>query len=65
VMKNGADGSAPLVVGRVYPEFLGALIVCEGANDKSVQLSVVEAVSALIGLGSDKITVAVMKQTHP
>jgi len=60
VLQNGADGGGPIIVGRVYPEFMGALVVCEGAGDKTVQLRVVQAVSALTGLGADKITVAAM-----
>ena len=62
VLQNGSDGNDPVVVGRLYPQFMGALIVCEGAGDKAVQLRVVEAVSALTGLGADKITVAAMQQ---
>lgn len=62
VLQSGSDGGDPVVVGRVYPEFLGALVVCEGAGDKTVQLRVVEAVSALTGLGADKITVAAMQR---
>jgi len=62
VMKNGSDGGAPIIVGRVYPEFMGALVVCEGAGDKTVELRLVEAISALTGLGADKITVAIMEQ---
>ena len=60
VMKSGAEGGVPIVVGKVYPEFKGALVICEGAGDNTVQLRVVQAISALTGLGADKITVAAM-----
>ena len=40
-----------------YPEFVGALVVCEGAGRADVRLAVTQAVSALTGLPSDKITV--------
>ena len=45
------------VVKRIYPEFRGALIVCEGAGIPAVKLAVIESVSVLTGLGSDKISV--------
>ena len=42
------------------PIFLGALIVCEGGEDAGVKLRLLQAVSALTGLSSDKITVLKM-----
>lgn len=47
VVENGYD----------YPEYLGAVIVCQGADSASVRLSVTNAVSAFTGLGSGKIIV--------
>lgn len=44
-----------------YPQFQGALIVCEGADSPAVCLKLIEAVKALTGLGSDRITVVKMK----
>ncbi len=43
------------------PQYLGAVIVCQGGGDASVRLSVVEAVSKATGLGADKISVLKMK----
>lgn len=51
------DGGSVVVTQEVWPRFRGALVVCEGAGDPAVQLEVVRAVSALTGLGSDKISV--------
>jgi stage III sporulation protein AG len=62
VVVSGTNGSSPVVVGHVYPEFKGALIVCDGGNLPAVQLRIVESVSALTGLGSDRITVMPMDQ---
>ena len=42
---------------ETYPQFRGALVVCQGGGDPAVRLAVIEAVSALTGLGSDKISV--------
>lgn len=44
-----------------YPQFQGAVVVCEGADDPAVKLGVVNAVSALTGLSSNRITVLKMK----
>lgn len=43
------------------PQYRGAVIVCQGAGDPQVRLSVVEAVMRVTGLTSDKITVLKMK----
>ncbi len=51
----------PLVTQILSPEYLGAVIVCQGANDAQVRLAVVEAVSKVTGLGTDKISVLKMK----
>lgn len=39
------------------PSFRGALVVCSGGNNPQVRLKLVEAVSALTGLGSDRISI--------
>lgn len=41
----------------VAPQFRGALVVCPGGNNPTVQLQIIQAVSALTGLGSDRISV--------
>lgn len=43
------------------PVYLGAVVVCQGADNPSVRLAVTEAVARLTGLGSDKISVLKMK----
>ena len=39
------------------PEYQGALIVCQGGGDPAVRLNILQAVSALTGLGADKISI--------
>ena len=41
----------------VAPQFRGALVVCPGGGSAQVRLKLIEAVSALTGLGSDRISV--------
>lgn len=43
------------------PQYLGAIIICQGADNASVRLSIVDAVSKITGLGADKISVLKMK----
>ena len=58
VLKSGTGSvKEPAVIRRNYPVFRGALVVCEGGDDPDIKLSVTKAVSALTGLGADKITV--------
>lgn len=54
----GSGSTSEVVVTRsAYPEFLGALVVCEGGDSAAVRLRVTQAVSALTGLSSERITV--------
>lgn len=43
------------------PVYLGAIVVCQGADSPSVRLEIVEAVSRITGLGTDRISVLKMK----
>ena len=43
------------------PEYLGAIIVCQGADSAAVRLAIIDAVSKATGLGTDKISVLKMK----
>ena len=50
-----------LVAQVLGPEYLGAVIVCQGAEDPSVRLAISDAVSKATGLGADRISVLKMK----
>ena len=43
------------------PVYMGAIVLCQGADSSAVRLSLVEAVSAVTGLSTDKIMVLKMK----
>ena len=47
----------PVKVQEVGPSYQGALVVAQGADDPRVRLDITQAVSALTGLGADKITI--------
>ena len=50
-----------LVKQTLAPKYLGAIILCQGADKASVRLAIVEAVSSATGFSTDKITVIKMK----
>lgn len=62
VILSGTDRGQQALVSQVLPpEYLGAIIVCQGAEQAAVRLAVVDAVSKATGLSSDKISVVKMK----
>ena len=59
VVLTDSGGEDTVVVTRQqYPTYRGALVVCQGAGSSAVRLAVTEAVAALTGLSSDRVTVA-------
>jgi len=58
VLTDGGSREEAVVIRRVYPKYRGALVVCQGGDKADVKLAVTEAVAALTGLASDRITVA-------
>ena len=57
VVIDGEDGEQTVSLQQLSPQYQGALVVCSGGEDPGVRLRLVEAVSALTGLGADKISV--------
>ncbi len=57
VSGSGGSGEGPVLVQRLYPRLQGALVVCQGGDKADVRLKLMQAVSALTGLGADKITI--------
>jgi len=57
VVVSGENGDEPILINRSGPVYRGALIVCQGADRAEVKLAVTQAVAALTGLSSDRISV--------
>lgn len=57
VLINTGSGQEAVRITQRWPTFQGALVVCEGGDDMEIRLLMTQAVSALTGLGSDRITV--------
>ena len=52
---------APVLVQTRKPQFQGAVVVCEGADEARVKLAVFQAVKSLTGLVGSQISVIKMK----
>ncbi len=62
VLVTGSDrGEAGLVLQTLPPKYQGAVVVCQGADQPAVVLSIVEAVSNTTGIPTNRITVLKMK----
>ena len=61
VVSTGSGTEDAVVLQQVYPQYQGVLVVCPGGGDPAVCLKLVDAVSALTGLGADKISICKSK----
>ncbi len=61
IITNENRGEEGLVSTITPPTYLGAIVVCQGADRPSVQLSVIRAVSNVTGISSDRVVVVKMK----
>ncbi len=61
IITDGDRNQSPVIQQILPPKYLGAVVVCQGAEAPAVKLAVVEAVSRLTGLGADTISVLKMK----
>lgn len=62
VVVTDGDRAENGLISQVIPaQYQGAIVVCQGGDRASVRLAIVEAVSSVTGLTSDKITVLKMK----
>lgn len=57
VTVSGGNGTEVVVTQERSPKYRGALIVCDGGDNDKVRLKIIEAVTALTGLGSDRVAV--------
>lgn len=61
VISDGSRAETGLVQQIDPPVYMGAVILCQGADNAAVRLAIVEAVANATGLSSDKISVLKMK----
>lgn len=56
VSKGGGQQEA-IQLEEISPRYRGALVICAGGESAAVRLQISEAISALTGLGTDKIVI--------
>lgn len=61
VISDGNRAETGLISQVRAPEYLGAVVVCQGGNDPGVKLAIAEAVADATGLRMDQISVLKMK----
>jgi stage III sporulation protein AG len=57
LVEDGDRTENGLVRQTLEPEYRGAVVICDGADQSAVRLAVVNAVSCVTGLGADRICV--------
>ncbi|MBS5164714.1 MAG: hypothetical protein KHY77_03000 [Butyricicoccus pullicaecorum] len=61
-VSDGSYGEQPVRIKETCPTFRGAVVLCDGAQDSRVRLAVTEAIRAVCGLRTDRISVIQMEQ---
>ncbi len=62
IMSEGSGREAPVIVKELYPEFRGAMVICDGADSATIRTKVTECVASLTGLTSNRISIIKMKK---
>ncbi len=61
IVTNSQREEIGLIKKTISPEYRGAMIVCQGGDQASVRLAIINAVKSVTGLSSDCIAVLKMK----
>ena len=61
VLVSSGGSEAGLITSVSPPVYLGAIVVCQGADDPAVRLAVSQAVSSVTGINTNRISVLKMK----
>ena len=59
IVGSGSSGQG-LILKMVEPQVRGVAVICRGGDDIIVRQAIVEAVTAVLGIGSNKVSVAKM-----
>ena len=62
ILSAGSGKQSALIRLTRYPEYLGAVVVCEGGDNASVRLNVIQAVTRFTGLRADSVTVLKLRE---
>ena len=61
IITDGDRAQSGLIQQVIPPKYLGAVVLCQGAENAAVKLAIVNAVSNITGISSDRISVLKMK----
>jgi stage III sporulation protein AG len=62
VITSKGNETAPLILKKYYPKVTGVMIVAEGAEDKQIQLNIINSVSRLFNISSHQVIVSPMRK---
>ncbi len=62
VVSSGNYGQTPVLLKTVYPEFRGAVVICDGADNGEVCYAISQAIHSLCGISFDNISIMKMQQ---
>lgn len=62
VISTGSGSEQAVELYTLHAEYLGAVVVSQGAENAEVRLALTKAVASFTGLGSDKITILDMEK---
>ena len=57
ILSQGSGGEQTVTLQQISPQYQGALVVCSGGDQPAVALEITNAVRALTGLSSDRISI--------
>lgn len=60
VIVRNSSGEQPVISSIGAPQYMGAVIVCDGAKSATVQLEITQAIMSLTGITSDDIKISQM-----
>jgi len=61
IVSDSSRKESGLVTQKNPPTYMGAIVVCQGADNPSVKFAIAQAVAKITGLGMDEICVLKMK----
>ena len=62
VVSSSGFGQTPVLLKTVYPEFRGAVVICDGADNAEVCYTISQAIHSLCGISFDNISITKMQK---
>ena len=62
VVKDNDGNESPVIIKEIFPKIMGVTVACEGGDNPTVKLSVIDTVCAMTGLKSNNVSVLKLKK---